>query len=340
MDAEGTISESLLIETVEPVLPAGTRVNSARLHDAYVRSTQITHWELHYSARVDVPSRLVAKTSLRPEDAGSAVREAEFYRKAHAAGCSGLLPRLIGCRSAQNSTLLVLEDVSPGFAPAISGPCQNPSLPVNRAVFASIGAIHAAFWGDASLATFPVEILSSRLSAMLEKKRDVIVANLASRPHASQDVQLLSMLIAELPGIQRNVLSRTAGLTIIHGDFHPGNVLVSREQHPVRAMIIDWPNWQPGTPADDLAYYLCLCLPPQDRQAQERELLHHYYSSLPARIQSEYSWEQLIDDYRVSIMRCLAVALLWIAVPSPAQWAWSSLEFAIEAHREFYQAPS
>lgn len=315
-------------------LPAGTAVAAARLRESYVRSTEISHWELEYSAAVDVPTRIVAKLS--KNHAASIMREAEFYAKVKGLPCSEYLPRLLGCKELDDGAVLVLEDMSPGFRPPVSAPSTVARLQDSEAIFDALRSFHCCLWEHPDIASFQVEMLASRLSRMIEKERERIEGNLASRAEFAAAVPLVKTVIEKLPGLLRAALSRGRALTFIHGDAHPGNFLVQREEAVlVRALAIDWPNWQPGTPTDDLAYYLTLCLPSQERRAQENTLLRHYHDGMPADLRALYTWEQLRRDYAASILRSMAVAMLWIACDTPQQWAWNSMDHVLAAHEDW-----
>lgn len=325
------LTADLIARATKGTLPAGVSISAAGLTGAYTRSTEITHWDVRYSQPVDLPTRLVAKSALSPPDFGSIMREVEFYEKARSLASKRFLPRLLGCLSTQELALLVLEDLGPEFASPVAGVSMAPPLDVNLAVFRTLSAIHQELWQHAHLNEFSVEMLSSRFSGLMAQQQTGIRENLQSRANAVLAIPLFQRLMVTLPGTLRAVLSRGSGITFIHGDCHPGNVLVAEHGGTTQAMVIDWPNWQPGTPTDDLAYYLCLCFPVDDRRAQEGPLLRHYYDSLSNEIKTGYSWDRFMADYRVSIIRSLAVALLWVATPAPAQWAWDSLNFILEA---------
>jgi hypothetical protein len=321
-----------VISIVFSQLPAGVAVKLAELRRHYMCSTEITHWELTYTQETAFPARVVAKWSDHPSR--STEREAQFYTMMRERACSDRLAQMGGYEAFPEGELLVLEDKSPEFGPAMSTPSVPPALHRNVAVFDALRAVHCDLWDDPKTREFPIDMLATHQAKQLTAQRDLIHENLRSRPGLPPTTPgLLTRLTDRLPELRRGVLSRANALTIIHGDAHPGNALVSESTVPCRAILIDWPNWQPGIPTDDLAYYLSLCFPPAERSRQEPELLQHYFDGLPPRVRESYPRQQFESDFRVSLARCLATAFLWIACPSPPQWAWGSLDFVLDAWR-------
>jgi hypothetical protein len=62
----------------------------------------------------------------------------------------------------------------------------------------------------------------------------------------------LRRVVAALPQIRRRLLSRER--TVIHGDMHPGNVILRGADPEV--MLIDWARARIGTPLEDVASWL------------------------------------------------------------------------------------
>jgi aminoglycoside phosphotransferase (APT) family kinase protein len=63
----------------------------------------------------------------------------------------------------------------------------------------------------------------------------------------------LRRLVAALPRIRHRLLSRTT--TVIHGDVHPGNVILRGSATPDVALI-DWARARLGSPLEDIASWL------------------------------------------------------------------------------------
>lgn len=61
-------------------------------------------------------------------------------------------------------------------------------------------------------------------------------------------------LADELPEVRRQLLAEGAGW--IHGDVHPGNVLLSRHRGEASTTFLDWARLRVGSPLEDLASWL------------------------------------------------------------------------------------
>jgi aminoglycoside phosphotransferase (APT) family kinase protein len=63
----------------------------------------------------------------------------------------------------------------------------------------------------------------------------------------------LRRVVAALPRIRRRLLAR--GTTIIHGDMHPGNVILRAGVEP-EVVLIDWARARIGSPLEDISSWL------------------------------------------------------------------------------------
>jgi hypothetical protein len=67
------------------------------------------------------------------------------------------------------------------------------------------------------------------------------------------------------------------------------------------------------SPALDIAYFVQGSLPVETRRAHERELLDIYLSTLREIGVTDYSFDQLIEDYRRGLLRTLIPSVLSMA---------------------------
>jgi aminoglycoside phosphotransferase (APT) family kinase protein len=78
---------------------------------------------------------------------------------------------------------------------------------------------------------------------------------------------------------------RQQGMVVIHGDVHPGNVLVRNGRQGSRIVLIDWARSRYGSPLEDLASWLQSggCWEPEARRRHDslfRVYLDAYNSGL------------------------------------------------------------
>jgi hypothetical protein len=101
----------------------------------------------------------------------------------------------------------------------------------------------------------------------------------------------------------------TGNQTLNHGDCHLGNLFFGDDQ----AVFTDWQNVMVTSPALDIAYFVQGSLPVETRRAHERELLDIYLSTLREIGVTDYSIDQLIEDYRRGLLRTLIPSVLSMA---------------------------
>jgi thiamine kinase-like enzyme len=110
-------------------------------------------------------------------------------------------------------------------------------------------------------------------------------------------------------------------LTLIHGDAHFWNFMFpKKDDHDVK--IIDWQCYGHGVPTDDLAYMIALHWYPDRRKEYELDLLKVYHKALLDNNVRDYSFEQLMKDYKWSVIETVSVPI--------CQWnnkIWASIWF-------------
>lgn len=87
-------------------------------------------------------------------------------------------------------------------------------------------------------------------------------------------------------------------ITIIHGDLHPGNLFLSKSNLKT-VKFIDLEAVRIGICTEDLAMLLALHIEPDKKYA--KPLIDYYYHCLIENIK-DYTYENFINDYRISIM--------------------------------------
>ena len=106
------------------------------------------------------------------------------------------------------------------------------------------------------------------------------------------------------------------GMSLLHGDLNPQNVLTpSGHEGPpyfLDRQPFDW-SLTYGAAASDLAYFMIPWWPEQERERCDLVVLRHWYDALGA---SEYSWNEAQADWRLSMEQCLNVPMEWCSKPS------------------------
>jgi hypothetical protein len=101
-----------------------------------------------------------------------------------------------------------------------------------------------------------------------------------------------------------------APCTIAHADYRLDNLFFGGPDAPLA--VIDWQISFRGRGVFDVAYFTSGTLPPDERKAKERDLLHMYHDILTERGVKDYSFEQCWEDYRRGILFCIIYAVIGI----------------------------
>lgn len=284
-------------------------------------------------APADLPRRLVVKSPLAPSTFTHGSSEVQFYRQL--ASFIGT-PPVVRCLAAiedSDTGTIVLEDLRATH--------DHPPwpLPPSRThcelALDALVRVHAKWWEVPTL------------------------GHAVGKPHTPESLTRMVQGIAELlPAFidalggtltveARNILERVfssslkpwmrladqRALTVIHGDAHTWNFLFPRSGEGA-AFLIDWQLWHVDIGARDLAFLMALHWYPSRRRELERPLVRYYYEGLIAHGRTDYTFDELWLDYRLSAVRNLTIPILfWSRGMKPEGW-WHRLECALAAYRD------
>ena len=305
-----------LPRTVEEIDPAvlsrvmGTTVRSIRVlsRDAGTSSRGrlvLTGKDVPDSVFVKVAAQSAA-TRLMGELGRLGHTEVRFYRE--------LAPQVIGvpyCYGAAFDAwtgryLLVLEDL-----PAES--CEFPDtlhpLSADQAslIIELLAELHATFWGRLPrdghgpmgwLYTPSGDVTSlltgSLMHTSIKRLAERTTIPVANGSFVADNYRAVAALIDAPPH------------TVMHGDAHPGNMYF----HGGKAGLLDWQAVRRGHPSRELAYTLITSLTPEDRQANQRELLDDYRRTLVAAGGPELDRDDLWLRFRQSALYAYVAPLI------------------------------
>jgi aminoglycoside phosphotransferase (APT) family kinase protein len=127
----------------------------------------------------------------------------------------------------------------------------------------------------------------------------------------------LRRAVRALPRIRRRLLSE--GATVIHGDMHPGNVILRRSEESVDVVLIDWARARIGSPLEDIASWLHSlgCWEPQARRRHD-SLMRAYLEA--RRVPRIFNAEVRVDYWLASVSNGLSGAIRYhLAVVADAE---------------------
>jgi aminoglycoside phosphotransferase (APT) family kinase protein len=191
--------------------------------------------------------RLVAK-----QLTGRPAREAMVYQHLVAAHARDLAPRLLAVeRTGPEDVLLLIEAVRR----TSSWPWR--SLKAGEELLARLAEFHAAT--EEAMALVPEWDYETELLSVAEHTRTTLeqCRNDPDLSVMARGLPPLSRIVRALPALRGQLLSeRPFGSRPIHGDLHPGNVLVGRRNGRDRAILIDWGRARVASPLEDVSSWL------------------------------------------------------------------------------------
>jgi thiamine kinase-like enzyme len=90
----------------------------------------------------------------------------------------------------------------------------------------------------------------------------------------------------------------------MHGDYRLDNMFFASAEGGDPLVVIDWQIASRGRGIFDVAYFLTGTMDAGQRRAQEMDLLRMYHSILLDGGVTGYDFDQLLLDYRASVLYC------------------------------------
>ena len=218
-----------------------------------------------------VPRHMVVK-----ELRGESRREADVYQLLWTHLDPPPAARLLGVEAAGDAQYLYLEHVQ------TASPWPWSDMRATAAVCRAMARLHDA-------PAFGSVILDWDYEAALARSAQETLA-LAGSAATSDGVRPwtrlgdLKRVVAALPLIRAQLME--SGRTLIHGDVHPGNVIVSPQNGAMRVTLIDWGRARLGSPLEDVGSWLHSlgCWEPEARRRHDtllRVYLEHRRMPVP-----------------------------------------------------------
>jgi Ecdysteroid kinase-like family len=324
-------------------------------------NSHILHLSILYSpdAPPEAPKDLILKRNI-PEDWGieAGAEEVKFYT--FIATLPDLPPVIVPCYAAaydpkSGSSYLLLLDVSQTHHQPITRDQQIgiiEGIPAEVDIESTVDALarlHAYFWDHPRLkaGVFDIGYWSrneERFTAYLQRRKlswDSLIAQEATwLPDSIRETyeQLFLFLPQYWERYLKPRFQSEKDLTLLHGDSYFCNFLCPKIPGQGATYLLDWQS-----PGYDLGSYdlVNLHVPfwtseQRNENQREEKILHQYYETLQAHGVQNYSWEQLITDYKMGI-------IFWLLMPvqdcyngSSKDYWWPKMQCLIEAYRDWY----
>jgi aminoglycoside phosphotransferase (APT) family kinase protein len=182
---------------------------------------------------------------------GELRRECAVYRTLEAQMAEALAPRLLDVMHVGATALLFLEWVRPV--------CAWPWRDVHAAgqVLVHLARLHQWPWETAAQEVKPWaydHALHQSAQATLETLQRVIREQGITPWQAA--VPMTKRLVTALPEIRRALFATSSHASWIHGDMHPGNVILRRGAVGVEPVLLDWARSRPGSCLEDVSAWV------------------------------------------------------------------------------------
>jgi Ecdysteroid kinase-like family len=217
--------------------------------------------------------------------------------------------------------------------PEISPPS---SFQVANETFLAIAQVHATFWKDTNLLNGDYEWLrgaawiNGQQEASWKASQGLIQGfwkNLESTidDRIKWDPLVKKLIDKAVAGVsweaQLERLNPSKHFTLVHGDFWPGNIMISKtDLHDLR--LLDWEMVGIGSGPQDLGQYILSNMNPAERRECEHQLIRNYHNEL-VRHGVDFSWEDCWNEYRIGgLERWLWFLVYFCAQQGPLlKWA-------------------
>lgn len=280
------------IESIE-VLPTAPGVG-------IVANTALIRLVHDASALSEVPGSLFVKSSAADSDIRMRIHKVGFYRRevffyseiAHQ--CSLRVPRCFfaSIDEATGHSLVVLE------APEGTNPGEDLteySTEDVEILFRQIAAFHGQWWNDPRLHGWNcLRVFDGDAKELMERRnRNWLLFRERFEDLLSQEsLRIGETIVNKGPDIYRGLASSPA--TLAHGDFRMDNVLLSETDKP--AVIFDWQTIARVSGAVDIARFMIVSLPVQQRRSNEQRLLESYHEALTNAGVNNYPFDAFYHD--------------------------------------------
>ena len=167
------------------------------------------------------------------------------------------------------------------------------------AAMVELAGLHAPRWGDRSLRGIEwLEGPSPDRARTLGDFYVQVLPGFFERFGAQLDPAAVRV-IERLGGVlHRELALDDAPETIVHRDFRVDNLLFGDGESAPRVTVVDWQTVARGPAASDVAYFLGASLRPEDRRANEGELLGIYVEELRRQGVRDVDSARFTDEYR------------------------------------------
>jgi thiamine kinase-like enzyme len=251
---------------------------------------------------------------------------------------------LFGPGNPNNWTRNLTNKITEAYPPPSIAPT---SFEVAKQTFLAIAKVHATFWKDGELLSDEYNWL--RGSSWINGKDEAswnasqgLIQSMWSSMQSGIDTRInwdpLVKKIVEsaMKGIswesQQTRLNASTNWCLCHGDFWPGNVMISKTNtHDLR--LLDWEMTGLGSGPQDLGQYVLSNMDPEERRKGEFDLVKNYFNELVRLGVHDFSWEECWAEYKIGGLERWLWFLVYFCAQSGTLLSWA--QFFHDQIKEF-----
>ena len=321
-------------------------------------NSHIHHLQVSYSSDVVplLPSALLLKQNVPTDWGREAGRyETAFYRlfAREPERLPMIIPHFVADYDKHTGdSLLLLQDVSATHHLPITRQqqIQLDDVPDNTTlhnIVETLASFHAAWWEHPQLGTYPLELdsdfqneeqFSDYCHACYQNWQSCLSEESNWLP--SDVVHDINEIHRHLPRAWERYLSGRFPthhqLTLAHLDAYLANFLVPRTEGMGIVYMIDWQSPCVTIGVYDLVIMCSSFWTSAQRRENSREetMLRRYLTTLHAHGVTDYTWDNLLEDYRLMILMFMQVAICDQTNGSSRSYWWPKLQCLLSAARD------
>lgn len=327
--------------------------------EAFNSATSRLRVQYSADAPADVPTQLILKrnrTEAWAQEAGA--DEVRFYTLV--ASLADHPHITVPCYAAaydsdSGQSYLLLRDLSATHRPPVTREQQIgivdgvPTTDDIAAVVETLAHLHGYWWNHPLLETEPFVVgywsrSAERFDQYLRRRTaswQQVLAREGSWLPAEVSA-LYEQVFAHLPAYWERYLQprfrSMHHLTLIHGDAYFANFLCPEPPATGPTYLLDWQSPAVDVGGYDLVNLCATFWTPEQRHQDQRELqiLRRYYATVQAYGVSQYSWEDLLTDYRHGLIYWLLVPVQDAADGSHKDYWWPKMQCVVAAFHDWH----
>jgi hypothetical protein len=326
--------DQITIEWLSQVLRQPITTVEVKQNTTAFNSTA-AHLTVTYAEKSDLPENLFIK--LKQNEDGKV--EIECYHALKNVTLKDVIPAYFAAYDeATGQSTLILKDVSKTHQPptnreAVLALTSNVETQHLHHIIDTLANWHR-YWWEKPVFDVPHPFVSAEAFAARVQKYYADWEAFLAKGYTIPDTwhQTYEQALKIIPHIYGKYLASrfdmNKNLTVIHGDCYFVQFMVNDET----AYIADFDSVGRSVPTDDLVFLMTTFWTTETRQQHENALLRRYHQTLN---QPDYTWDNLILDYRVMILYRIFHAV-WDGTYADESYWRPKMRCSLEAYHDWH----